>query len=322
MTTIADVAKAANVSKMTVSRVINHPEKVTDELKKLVYRAMGELDYQPNIMAKALANKRTQIIKLFILEEIDSTEPYYMNLLMGIARAVGNCHYSLQLVTKGEFDTNNCDGVIITGFRKNDLELIKSIDKPVVLFGENDQNFDFVDCDNWYGTRTTTKYAIETGYEQIVYIGMDVDESFEHAREKGYLEEMKQHQKTATVYHFNNHSTLSQQFIEKNWQEFLKNTCFICSTDRLAIGIERGIQKCGGSIPDDFGIIGFDGVFLDQISFPKMTTAKQPLVTMGEACGEMLIKKIEAGGRSQGYRRFLPELVVRESTKKAKESTT
>ncbi len=99
MPTLADVAKRANVSKMTVSRVINHPEQVTDELKELVFSAMAELDYRPNIAAKALVTNRSQIIKLFILEEIDTTEPYYMNLLMGIAKRIGKAHYSLQLVT-------------------------------------------------------------------------------------------------------------------------------------------------------------------------------------------------------------------------------
>ena len=69
MVTLADVARRANVSKMTVSRVINHPEQVTDELKKLVFAAMHELDYRPNVAAKALAKNRTQIVKFFILEE-------------------------------------------------------------------------------------------------------------------------------------------------------------------------------------------------------------------------------------------------------------
>ena len=76
MATLSDVAKRANVSKMTVSRVINHPEQVTTELKKLVYQAMQELNYHPNIAAKALVTNRSQIIKLYILEELDTTEPY------------------------------------------------------------------------------------------------------------------------------------------------------------------------------------------------------------------------------------------------------
>lgn len=316
MATLSDVAKLANVSKMTVSRVINHPEKVTDELKELVYKAMKELDYHPNIAAKALVKNRSQIIKLFILEEIDTTEPYYMNLLMGIARAVGKEHYSLQLVTKDGFDTGTCDGYIITGFRAHDFQWIDSLEKPVVLFGENDHGIDFVDSDNQYGTEMTTNYAIACGYDTIIYIGIDVEESFEKSRELGYEKIMKANSKQPRIERFNNRSTLSQLFIEAYWEEFSKNTCFICSSDRLAIGVERGIANCGGKIPDEYGIIGFDGVFLDQVSSPKLTTAKQPIVKMGEVCGEMLVKKIEEDGQSQGYRRFLPELITRSSTKK------
>ena len=80
MPTLSDVAKVANVSKMTVSRVINHPEQVTEELRELVYAAMTELDYRPNKVAKALAQNRTLVVKVMILEELDTTEPYYMNL--------------------------------------------------------------------------------------------------------------------------------------------------------------------------------------------------------------------------------------------------
>ncbi len=100
MVTLGDVAKQANVSKMTVSRVINHPEQVTDELKQLVFTAMRQLDYRPNVAAKALANNRTQVIKFFILEDIDTVEPYYMNLLFGIASGLDKKQYALQLVTK------------------------------------------------------------------------------------------------------------------------------------------------------------------------------------------------------------------------------
>ncbi|MBL1230402.1 LacI family DNA-binding transcriptional regulator [Enterococcus sp. BWB1-3] len=316
MATLSDVAKLANVSKMTVSRVINHPEQVTDELKELVYHAMKEVDYHPNIAAKALVKNRSQIIKLFILEEIDTTEPYYMNLLMGIARSVGKAHYSLQLVTKDGFDTGTCDGYIITGFRANDFDWIRTLEKPVVLFGENSQGYDYVDSDNQYGTEMTTNYAIACGYDEIIYIGIDVDESFEQSREQGYLKTMELNNKAARIERFNNRSTLSQLFIEAYWETFSPNTCFICSSDRLAIGIERGIANSGGKIPHDFGIIGFDGVFLDQVSSPKLTTAKQSIVKMGEVCGEMLIKKIEEDGQSQGYRRFLPELIIRDSTKR------
>ena len=72
MTTLRDVAKKANVSQMTVSRVFNHPETVSDELKELVFSAVKELNYHPNASAKALKNKNTQVIKVFIIENISS----------------------------------------------------------------------------------------------------------------------------------------------------------------------------------------------------------------------------------------------------------
>lgn len=315
MATLTDVAKKANVSKMTVSRVINHPEQVTDELKDLVYAAMEELDYHPNIAAKALVTNRSQIIKLYILEELDTTEPYYMNLLMGIAKAVGKAHYSLQLVTKDGVDRGACDGYILTGFRQEDFDWIRGLKKPVVLFGENDQNIDFIDSDNHYGTATATKYALEAGYQQVIFIGIDVNEPFEKAREAGYQEVMTAAGLPAQIYHLPNRSTQSERFITQYWENLNQNTCFVCSSDRLALGIERGLQSCGADIPQDFGIIGFDGVFLDQVSSPKLTTMKQPIIEMGEACGEMLVKKIEENGAIQGYHRFLPELIVRESTR-------
>lgn len=315
MPTLADVAKKANVSKMTVSRVINHPEQVTDELKELVFSAMAELDYRPNIAAKALVSNRSQIIKLFILEEIDTTEPYYMNLLMGIAKCIGKAHYSLQLVTNDAYDVGSCDGYIITGVREKDFDWIDRLEKPVVLFGENRFGYDYVDSDNHYGTAKATQYALDNGYQTIVYIGIDEDEPFELSRENGYLSIMKDQDLPSKILRFPNHSTMAENYLTENWQDFQEKTCFICSSDRLALGIVRGITKEKGRIPDDFGVIGFDGVFLDQISSPKLTTVKQDIVRMGEVCGEMLLKKIAEKGESQGYRRFFPELILRETTR-------
>lgn len=315
MATLSDVAKKANVSKMTVSRVINHPEQVTDELKDLVFKAMQELNYVPNIAAKALVKNRFQIIKLYILEEIDVTEPYFVYLLLGISQALGKGGYSLQVVTSELVDIGNCDGYIITGAKNGDFSWIKNLDKPVVMFGENSHQLDFVDSDNHYGTVTSTKYAIDCGYEHIIYIGIDVNEDFELTRELGYEETMKKYQKEPRIFRLSNHSTDAERFISNSWSTFEKNTCFICSSDRLGIGIERGILKNGGEIPEEFGVIGFDGVFLDRVSSPKLTTMKQSVYEMGEVCGEMMMKKIDENGKSQGVRRFLPRLKIRESTK-------
>ena len=314
MVTLADVARKANVSKMTVSRVINHPEKVTDELKELVFSAMNELNYTPNVAAKALANNRTQVIKMVILEEMDTTEPYYMNLLMGISKELDKNQYSLQLVTENSFDIGQSDGYIITGMRDKDYEWIGQIDKPVVLFGENRYGHDFVDTDNMQGTTLSTQHAIERGYERLVFIGIDVKETFEFSREAGYINTMQKAQRIPEIYRFDNRSRYTTAFIEENFATFEKNTCFICSSDRLALGIERGLLHKGASIPQDYGVVGYDGVFLDQIAYPQLTTIKQPVIEMGKSCAKMLLNKLEQKGAPQGNLFFEPELIVRESS--------
>ena len=315
MSTLNDVAKKANVSKMTVSRVINHPEQVTDELKELVFRAMEELSYRPNVAAKALVNNRTQIIKLFILEEMDTTEPYYMNLLMGIAQELDSRHYSLQLVTKNSFDIGSCDGYIICGMRESDYGWISGATKPVVLFGENRHGYDFVDSDNKEGVAKATQYGIDAGYENIIFIGIDVKEPFEYSRESGYITTLQKNKREPEIHRFENRSRYAAEFIEENWKIIKPNTLFICSSDRLAIGIQRGIVNMGGNIPSDFGVIGYDGVFLDQIAFPQLRTVKQPVIKMGEACAKMVLNKIEQKNASQGELLFIPELVIRGTTK-------
>ena len=98
MTTLADVAKRANVSKMTVARVLNQPEIVTEELKQLVRLAMKELDYQPNVVAKALAQQRTLTVQVIILEEMEIVEPYYAELIAEIDGTSAEAFSSLSAV--------------------------------------------------------------------------------------------------------------------------------------------------------------------------------------------------------------------------------
>ena len=314
MTTLSDVAKKANVSKMTVSRVINHPEKVTDELKELVFQAMKDLDYKPNVAAKALANNRTQVIKFFILEEIDTTEPYYMNLLMGISKELDKHQYSLQLVTENSFDVGQSDGYIITGMREEHNDWVERLEKPFVLFGENRYGYDFVDTDNTKGTEMATEHAINQGYEKIVYVGIDVKESFEFSREAGYINTMQRYKRVPEIVRFENRSRYSNHYIAEEFSKYPKNTAFVCSSDRLAIGVERGLQQNKAKIPEDYGVVGFDGVFLDQIAYPRLTTIKQPVVEMGAACATMLLNKIKQKGAPQGNQLFEAKLIVRGST--------
>lgn len=316
MVTLSDVAKKANVSKMTVSRVVNHPNQVTPELRTLVEQAMHDLNYKPNSAARALASNRTNVVKFVILEDIDTTEPYYMNLLFGIARGLNKHQYALQLVTKREdIDKGNSDGYIITGARSLDSEWLDSLKKPFVLYGENRYGYDFIDTDNKLGEEMATQYAIDKNYQSIIFIGVEEKEPFEYSREAGYINTLQKHKMIPKIFRLENHSHLAQNFILDNWKKFAPNTCFICASDRLAVGIVRGLLQKEANIPKDFGIIGFDGTFLDQVANPKLTTVKQKVFDLGEKLAEMLLQKIEQNGVQQGELLLAPDFIKRNSTR-------
>ncbi|GBG94081.1 LacI family transcriptional regulator [Ligilactobacillus salitolerans] len=315
MTTLKDVADQAHVSRMTVSRVINHPDKVTAEVKELVYQAMQSLNYHPNAMARALVNNRTQIVKLLVLEEMTTVEPYYMNLLTGISKELEGHQYALQLVTENSFEIGSCDGYIITGMRNEDYEWIRELKMPFVLFGENRYGYDFVDSDNKMGGELGTRYAIQQGYQHLIYIGIDLAEPFEYSREAGYLQVMQEHGLEPRIIRSENHSTQIQNYIMEHWADYAENTIFICASDRLALGVERAIITMQGSIPEQYGIIGHDSVFLDQVAFPKLTTVKQEVAQMGGLCAKMLLNKIMQNNKPQGNCVTQPQLIIRDTTK-------
>ncbi|HFI0632338.1 LacI family transcriptional regulator [Streptococcus suis] len=311
MTTLADVARLANVSKMTVSRVINHPEQVTRELRLLVTKAMEELNYKPNVAAKALAQQRTLIVQVVILEKMDVVEPYYIDLLRGIAAELNQRNYTLQLVTDAKLVTNQCDGYIVTGARKSDFPWLKGLGKPLILFGENSEGLPFVDSDNKEATRLATEFALSKGYEQVFFVGIDLPESFEERREEGYKKAMKDRE--SRLYRLANHSRAAEDFI-RNLDDLPDKTCFVCASDRLALGITRGLQAIGKSIPQDVGVIGFDGFFIDRISNPRLTTMKQPIQKMGAISVKRLMDMLDGKPLTSLAHFDRAELIERETT--------
>ena len=200
--------------------------------------------------------------------------------------------------------------------RNSDYEWISRIEKPVILFGENLHGYDFVDTNNKEGGILSTRYALSLGYDKVVFVGIDLKEAFEYSRERGYIQVMQESLREPEIVRVENHSHKSQEMLQKNWEKYPQNTAFVCASDRIAVGIERAIQEKGASIPDDYGIIGYDGIFLDQVVSPRLTTIRQDVAKLGEICGEMLLNKIEQKGKKQGFKLLDPMLVKRETTRR------
>ncbi|ETY75592.1 LacI family DNA-binding transcriptional regulator [Lactiplantibacillus fabifermentans] len=317
MVTLNDVAERANVSKMTVSRAINHPEQVRDELRTSIMQVMQELHYQPNAAARALVSRSTRVIKLTIFEDMDTTEPYYMMLLAGISNELNRHQYALQLATSNSYQVGECDGYILTGIRQKDYAWVEQLQQPVVFFGRNQQGYDYVDTDNYQALYESTRYAISRGYEHLVFVGIDVDEPFEYDRETGFRDAVTESGVSAQLVKLANHCHVATDYVQQHWAEFPKNTAFVCASDRLGIGIEDGITLNGGKVPDDYGVIGFDGVLLNQIASKRLTTMQQPLEVMGRAAAKLLLSNIQHPHERQDQEKIIikSRLSTAESTR-------
>lgn len=313
MANLADVAHRAHVSKMTVSRVINHPEKVSKEVRDAVRAAIEAVGYQPNRMAQALVTNRHYVIEFLVLEDVVTVEPNYAILLLQLADLLNKKGYTLQISTKIQ-DNHQIDGVIVSGWRHADLAALEALNVPVVLYGESplDHGMAFVDSDNRLGTTLATQHLIQAGYDKIIYIGMQVDLPFMREREQGYLDTMAANKRVSRVYTVANHSHEAERLIDNLMPHLPENTGIVCATDRIALGVVRALGRNHG-IPDKYGVVGFDGVFIDQITSPQLTTIRQPFEQIAQALVDNLFLQLNNG--ELGMQRLAPDLIIRDTTR-------
>lgn len=312
MTTLNDIARAAHVSKMTVSRVINHPHMVSEDVRLVVERTIKELNYQPNRAGLALARHQSFVVRMMILEDVETVEPYYAKLLLHLATNLQKAGYALEIVHQTH-NVEKVDGVIVSGFRQLDLAHLLTFDVPMMLYGENSSRLPFVDVDNAKGTRLATEHVLARGYERVVFVGIALEEQFERQREAGYLETMSAAGKRAELYRIANDTVTAEALLSHLRTPLTKDTAFVAGSDRIALGLLRAAQALGFVVGEEIGIVGFDGVFIDQLAEPQLTTIRQPMPGIAEALTQGILALIE--NRPAESVLLEPELIIRESTR-------
>ncbi|KAI3473569.1 hypothetical protein Pfo_031469 [Paulownia fortunei] len=290
---------------MTVSRVINHPDQVSPELMTLVQQAIEAVGYVPNQVARALVNQRHYVIRFLLLEDVATVEPNYAKLLIRLAHNLQQKGYTLEISLDITAETQSIDGIIVSGWRQEDLLKLQTLDVPVTLYGAAPPNcpLSSVDVDNRAGIEKATEYMWRQGYRDIYYIGLSLDLPFAKQREAGYRSVMAQKGGRVNRYASN----------ELNAQ-FELPTAIVCATDRIALGVLRAVQRVY-HIPRECGVIGFDGVFIDQLTQPQLTTVRQPFALIAEKIVAQIISQIESENTLEVENTsILPDIVVRETT--------
>ncbi|AJY73440.1 LacI family DNA-binding transcriptional regulator [Paenibacillus beijingensis] len=309
--TIRDVAKRANVSVATVSRILNNLTGYSDKTKQKVLQTIEEMGYQPNAIARSLNNKRTQTIG--VLFPLVSSE-FSSEILYGIENYAHDNNYSV-LVCNTEIDgtrtlkylqllrEKQIDGVIFASETLKDeyYSALQSAQIPVVLVASQSERPDvpYVKVDDKQAAYDATRYLIERGHRDIAMIsGTKGDPIAGTTRFEGYLLALHDH-----GIEYDDELVRYGDFLYESGCEAMKSllqikrplTAVFAASDEMAIGAITEASRHGMRVPDDISIIGYDNLRLSSMLIPALTTVHQPLNEMGRIAAEKLITMVETG---------------------------
>ena len=310
--TLNDVARIANVSPSTVSRVIADNPRISQETKDRVIKVMKELDYHPNIIARSLANKTTNIIGVILPNTAEKalSHPFYPEILRGIGSVAYKYKYNILLSNTNEADENEVinqfikggitDGIILMSSKVQDpyIDNLMKHNRPFVLVGrpEKENRINWVDNDNFYAAYEMTKYFIDRGHKRIVFYGHASDFVVSVDRLNGYKKALED-----SNIKFDNNFVIEQRFIEKenlttNISKLIEfensPTAVIALDDFLAYELINFLTSIGLDVPGDISIAGFNNIYLSNYTMPTLTSVDVNAFELGVKAFEMLYSNI------------------------------
>jgi len=326
--TIQDIAAHANVSKSTVSRVLNDTTPVNEIKKKAVLEAVELLNFQPNYLASGLAGGQSMTIGVQT-QKIGS--PFYDSITHGIIQSLSDSRYSPIFVDgRWEPETERTgiqtllrrqvDGLIIAGGQlpKQQLEIVKE-QKPVLIVGREinglEENCMFVN--NFDAAYRATKYLIDLGHRKIVHVAGIFLHQDAIRRLKGYqcaLEEAGIAFDSELVYEGKFDGPSGVMAVESMLDKGQEFTAVFAANDMMAFGARLALHRRGIHVPDEVSLVGFDDQVESAYMTPPLTTVRQPAFEMGITVGQAMLNILKHEPYSLPT---LPcEIQIRDSTAK------
>ena len=326
--TIREVAQRAGVSYQTVSRVINNHPMVAASTRALVRAAIAELDYHPNAQAVGLSRNRADIIGV-ITHSIAS--PFFAQIVDGTAQALqaqgrymllGCAKMTSQQETINSLQrSRRIDGMIIILPLSTSLEAAQQLASsqfPLVLVDlQYDIDANYIAIDNRQGAYCATEHLIELGHRRIGLISGPLIQPVAHLRIAGYQDALR-----AYGLPYNPALVVTGDFAhtggEAGAAHFLSlddpPTAIFACNDQMAFGTVRTLRRHGVRVPEDISVIGFDDIAEASISYPPLTTIRQPLYEMGRLAADYICRVIDGIETERLQVTLTTELIVRQST--------
>jgi len=322
MATIHDVAKLAEVSVATVSRVLNNRGYVGAETRKRVEEAIRELNYRPNKVARSLFKKKTTSIGCIIP---DITNPFFPQLVKAVEQTLNEHGYTVLLFNSEDrldrmdqilevLQTEYVAGALIVSDQVKKKHLDK-LDIPVVAIDKIiSTNISSVTVNNYENAREAVRYLVGRGCRKIAHLRGPVGVYTSEERLRGYQDEMTQ--QGLPSYIANGHYQLSAsiQATMELLQQHPDLDGIFAANDIMAVGAIKALARLGIRIPDEIKVIGFDGIEWGMTITPELTTMEQPIVELGNKSAELLLQIINGQVKGPKHYRLDAKLVVRDST--------
>ncbi len=325
MANIKDVAKRANVSISTVSRVINGTANVRPELKERVIKAINELNYRSNPLARGLKGFPTRTLGL-IIPNIEN--PFFPAMVRGVQDVANKNGYAIFLCNTDEDPEleeiqyfllleKKVDGLLLVTSSMNVSFLNKGYHVPVVLLDRYVENTDlsYVVVDHRRGMKLALKHLESIERKKVVFLGSKATTSGAKERVEAFMEYFKGEADIKKRIFFGDYSEKSgAHMTQKLLKENIDFDAIVCGNDLIAFGAIKVLEAHGISIPDEVSVIGYDDILFSAYHSPKLTTVHQPTYELGEIAAHLIIDEIEKKKSEPKHIRLEPRLIVRQTS--------
>lgn len=335
--TIRDIAKMCGVGVSTVSRAINNHQDINPETKAMIMEVIEKHGYIPNNSARNL--KRTDAKSIAVLVK-GISNPFFSKMIKIIEKEVKKRKYSMVL-HHVEFNEDEVDvalelvkekrlrGIIfLGGYFIHSEEKLAKLSVPFVLStigcvaGTDEENtYSTVSVDDEAESYKVVDFLIKSGHKRIAMLGADpADESIGKLRLLGYKKALADNgiaydeklignmDKEVEFYSLENGYRVANRLLDSK-EEF---TAIYAMSDMLGIGAYKALFEHGKRIPEDYTVVGFDGIEMSEYITPTLTTLRQPIEEMAIETVRQLFLVMD-GGKENEHRIFPGELMVRDS---------
>jgi LacI family transcriptional regulator len=330
MPTIHDVAKRAGVGSITVSRMINNSGYISSETRERIQKAIDELGYVPNTLARSLRSRRTNTVALMVT---DITNPFFTTLARGVEDAANEAGYTVifcntdESAVKEEKYLNvllqkQVDGFLLVPTQRsvNSIQQILKHGTPVVVLDRRipEVDVDSVRCDSLDGAYKLTKYLVSLGHRQIAIMSGAVGVSTADDRVAGYRKALEEGRIAISDRYIlrgeftpDSGYSMTEQAINLS----LRPTALIAANNFITIGAMKALQEAEMEVPEDMALAGFDDLPPAIVTFPFFTVVSQPAYEMGTQAMQLLLIRLSAKEVDAFQEVILPtQLIVRRSS--------